>query len=491
MSHKILIADDSLTIQKVIKITLANEPFEIAVCSNSAELEQSVLTEKPNIVLLDFNLSEDKTGYELSKEIHALASDVQILMLYGTFDTIDEDMLEDANVAHKIVKPFDGTKFINLCRLMAQQSASQGIQSISKEIVEDKDEQDFFDNSDNSDNSDDSFEPVVEEDISDDWVMNSPQTADENIEALHTLNKESEEQKSPNQQTLQTSALEKDLADWGMEVPGVIAGANQGPLNIPEVIEEAGLSQEEVDALAGGSFGKKANLNQAQVDNIVEDKNEPIIPDSSDLEYPDMQATQDTPKTGPTSKLISLDELQPEEPAHEAIELSDDTGEFVIENSDLGLGTSTEEEVHAIEKQIEDEVEEDLWKADGFEDSDQSSSSTPSELNNDSLDDIPTVEPHKLYEVMQETPELAHMVDQGAPSDFPADVMEESHEASFEVTEDLKEKLKEQLTPVVEDFVKQYCQENIEKIAWEVIPDLAENLIKKEIQKISKSILNP
>ena len=49
------------------------------------------------------------------------------------------------------------------------------------------------------------------------------------------------------------------------------------------------------------------------------------------------------------------------------------------------------------------------------------------------------------------------------------------------------QRIRDALTPIIEDIVKRYCQKNIEKVAWEVIPDLAENLIKKEIKNIADS----
>ena len=100
MKHKILIADDSLTIQKVIKITLANEPFELFECVNAQELENKINEVKPSIVLLDFNLSEDKTGYDLTREIKSSLPNTKILMLFGTFDTVDETLLAESGVSH-------------------------------------------------------------------------------------------------------------------------------------------------------------------------------------------------------------------------------------------------------------------------------------------------------------------------------------------------------------------------------------------------------
>ena len=48
-----------------------------------------------------------------------------------------------------------------------------------------------------------------------------------------------------------------------------------------------------------------------------------------------------------------------------------------------------------------------------------------------------------------------------------------------------EEEIKNALKPVLEEIVKKYCSRKIEEVAWEVIPDLAENLIRSEIKEIS------
>ncbi len=53
--------------------------------------------------------------------------------------------------------------------------------------------------------------------------------------------------------------------------------------------------------------------------------------------------------------------------------------------------------------------------------------------------------------------------------------------------EHIVSRVKELLLKELEVLVKQYCLKTVEKTAWEVIPDLAENLIKQEIQEITKS----
>ena len=42
--------------------------------------------------------------------------------------------------------------------------------------------------------------------------------------------------------------------------------------------------------------------------------------------------------------------------------------------------------------------------------------------------------------------------------------------------------------PQLEEMIKEFCRQSAEKVAWEVIPDLAENLIRKEIKEISDSV---
>ena len=116
MNHKVLLADDSLTIQKVIKITLANQPFDIVDCVTDDELFKKLPEVQPELVFLDFNLSEKYSGYELAAKIKAASPNSRILLLLGTFDTVDEASMEKCGASEKIVKPFDSNKFIAICK---------------------------------------------------------------------------------------------------------------------------------------------------------------------------------------------------------------------------------------------------------------------------------------------------------------------------------------------------------------------------------------
>ena len=50
--------------------------------------------------------------------------------------------------------------------------------------------------------------------------------------------------------------------------------------------------------------------------------------------------------------------------------------------------------------------------------------------------------------------------------------------------------MEELVKKYVKEYLDQMFHKGVEKVAWEVIPDLAENLIRQELSKISKKIIN-
>ena len=442
--HKILVADDSLTIQKVIKITLANEAFELIECLKSDQIKTLVDSESPDMVLLDFNLSEDKTGYELASDILELKSDAQILMLFGTFDTIDEDLLKHCGVKYKIVKPFDGSKFISLCHTMRDGLDEELPGKISSEPTQ-----------------------IINLDEDEEWVMDSPSSDMDDFEEVDSFEDDSEVGEKT--EKINLDSLQASIEDWAMDVPSIIGTKNSNDLAeipgiIPKIKHEEKLKVEEVVETSDPSLPSEDDL---------------AFPSDDDLSFPEPIKMNSKPALVP---LISLED---------EIEEEDEDEEEKVEESINDLGINLEDE-------IEDEIDsEDLWSADEIEDIKE----TFKPLQNE---DLPRIEPHTLTEVKKEQimdTDISDSFDDmnfidDAPSDFPADVMDEkkpivpvSEPAVSISDQDIEEIVKKRMAPIVEELVKEYCQANIERIAWEVIPDLAENLIKKEIEKITKSIL--
>jgi len=112
MGERILLADDSFTIQKVVSLALADEPFEIRTVSTGDAVMETVREFKPDLILLDINLS-GKSGYELCEMIKSspLYSHIPIILLRGTFEPYDPERLKNIKFEDIITKPFDSAMF--------------------------------------------------------------------------------------------------------------------------------------------------------------------------------------------------------------------------------------------------------------------------------------------------------------------------------------------------------------------------------------------
>jgi CheY-like chemotaxis protein len=113
MSRKLLLADDSITIQKVIGITFANEDYQLTVVDNGDAALQKARLNPPDLVLADVFMP-GKNGYELCAAIKmdpALAH-VPVLLLSGTFEPFDEQKARDAGADSWISKPFESQALI-------------------------------------------------------------------------------------------------------------------------------------------------------------------------------------------------------------------------------------------------------------------------------------------------------------------------------------------------------------------------------------------
>src|SRR6185437_2572876 len=91
MPHKLLLADDSVTIQRVIELTFADEDVQVIAVSNGQEAIERAQRERPDIVLADVGMPE-RNGYEVAAFIKGQPSlkDIPVVLLTGAFEPVDE-----------------------------------------------------------------------------------------------------------------------------------------------------------------------------------------------------------------------------------------------------------------------------------------------------------------------------------------------------------------------------------------------------------------
>jgi CheY-like chemotaxis protein len=110
---RILVADDSVTIQKVIALTFADEAFEVQSVGTGSEALELVKSWKPDIVLADVIMPQ-MNGYELCRAVKQQQDtrSVPVLLLAGTFEAFDEEEARSVGANDFITKPFESGELI-------------------------------------------------------------------------------------------------------------------------------------------------------------------------------------------------------------------------------------------------------------------------------------------------------------------------------------------------------------------------------------------
>ena len=114
MAHKLLLADDSVTIQRVIELTFADEDVKVAVVGDGKQAIERIVGDRPDIVLADIGMPE-RDGYEVAafvKNDPRFAS-IPVILLTGAFEPLDEDRARKVGCDGVLVKPFEPQVVIN------------------------------------------------------------------------------------------------------------------------------------------------------------------------------------------------------------------------------------------------------------------------------------------------------------------------------------------------------------------------------------------
>ncbi len=111
---KILLADDSITIQKVVELTFSEGDYQVLCVGNGAQALRKVQEIKPHIVLLDVIMPE-KNGYEVCELIkrNPATAGIPVLLLTGTFEPFDKKRADLAGADGHLTKPFESQALVS------------------------------------------------------------------------------------------------------------------------------------------------------------------------------------------------------------------------------------------------------------------------------------------------------------------------------------------------------------------------------------------
>jgi CheY-like chemotaxis protein len=107
----LLLADDSITIQKVVELTFSDEGVSVVCANNGREAIERLEDLKPDVVLADVVMPEPN-GYEICEYIkqNERLKHIPVMLLVGSFEPFDEAEARRVGADDTLTKPFQSIR---------------------------------------------------------------------------------------------------------------------------------------------------------------------------------------------------------------------------------------------------------------------------------------------------------------------------------------------------------------------------------------------
>jgi CheY-like chemotaxis protein len=499
MPKTILLADDSVTIQKVVAISFASEDVSVVTVDNGDDAITKVQELRPDIVLADV-VMPGKNGYEVCEAIKANPelAHIPVLLLTGTFEAFDEPRARSVGSAGHIAKPFEAQSLVAEVRKLIEASATSTPPTPAPAAesapgpAADAGAFDFFDDE-----------------------MSAPDVtpAQDSLEDASDL------------------AFESAGGDFAFGDNDLDASASTPEPSVP-VAPDVALQADPIEVDAASSFGGAVPIGDelepqpaASADLALggDDLDDSLAPDASRSgDQPFDFALAEDP-TSPADPLADLDLVPPVDAndlAHATVIDPLGASGYDVSSSDLGSPvTDTRPAPAEIETPRADEAEMTMLAPEVLPEANAGADTDPFE-SPPAASDLTTVVSHDpVYEGFTTPPQaepVAVAVVEEAPAEIAADLYSaptraEAVEAPAEPAPEptavpaaepakalmasIEPELRQQLHDTLEkiawesfgeltEAIVRQSVERVESIAWEVIPRMAETLIQEEIRRM-------
>jgi DNA-binding response OmpR family regulator len=129
---KLLLADDSVTIRKVVELTFADEGIDVTTVADGDTAMSKFLEIQPEIVLVDVGLP-GTNGYQICEMIKGdeSTSRIPVLLLVGSFEPFDQDAAEKSGADGFLTKPFHSIRdLVNRVHELLGTQQQKGIDNV-------------------------------------------------------------------------------------------------------------------------------------------------------------------------------------------------------------------------------------------------------------------------------------------------------------------------------------------------------------------------
>ncbi len=111
MNYKILLADDSVTVQKIITLTFSDEGVDVLAVNSGDEAIHRLQYMRPALVMADVSIP-GKNGYEICEFVknHPDMKSTPVILLVPAFEPFDEERARRIGADYHLTKPFQSIR---------------------------------------------------------------------------------------------------------------------------------------------------------------------------------------------------------------------------------------------------------------------------------------------------------------------------------------------------------------------------------------------
>lgn len=121
---RILVADDELSIIKLLRANLEARDYQVAAVLDGAEALHAIEMEPPDLIILDINMPK-MDGFEVCRRLREW-SQIPIIMLSARADESDKVKCLDLGADDYITKPFGATELIARVKAVLRRTDTGG-----------------------------------------------------------------------------------------------------------------------------------------------------------------------------------------------------------------------------------------------------------------------------------------------------------------------------------------------------------------------------
>ena len=136
MPQTLLLADDSLTIQRVIELTFAGEDIKVVAVSDGDQAIAQLDTMPPDIVLADVGMP-GRNGYDVAQHVKQspALSHIPVILLTGAFEPVDQAKASAVGCDAVLAKPFEPQLVIGRVRELLTRPVQMPLAAVEPEPV--------------------------------------------------------------------------------------------------------------------------------------------------------------------------------------------------------------------------------------------------------------------------------------------------------------------------------------------------------------------